>query len=134
MDFDISGLDPSTTYSLTVVALDAVGNLSGASIPLKIGTLNVGTTFIAELNITDQFKVYPNPFKDDVNLVFSESSPRPVSIILCDTKGRRMKVVQNVDGMNRNIQLDVSHLPSGLFFLIVRTEAGIVTKKLIKYN
>ncbi|MDA3927815.1 MAG: T9SS type A sorting domain-containing protein [Prolixibacteraceae bacterium] len=132
--FDISGLDPSTTYSLTVVALDAVGNLSGASIPLKIGTLNVGTTFIAELNITDQFKVYPNPFKDDVNLVFSESSPRPVSIILCDTKGRRMKVVQNVDGMNRNIQLDVSHLPSGLFFLIVRTEAGIVTKKLIKYN
>lgn len=131
--FNLGGLNSSTTYSLTVVALDAVGNLSGSSIPLKIGTLNVGATFVAELNIADQFKVYPNPFKDYVNLVFSETSPKPISITLRDIKGSLVRVVQNIDGMNGNIQLDLAHLQKGLFFLMVQTESGFVTKKLIKY-
>jgi hypothetical protein len=79
-----------------------------------------------EDNLQSQFVIYPNPVKD-VLMIYNESVYEVSSVKVFDSLGR-LVLEQN----NPSNQLDVSNLSSGLLFVQIETEKGIITKRIIK--
>lgn len=87
------------------------------------------------LNITEfeqlAFLVYPNPASDNITLKFSDQiSNSEVDITIMNIVGER---VYNSKYLNHksSLQLNVSNLKSGLYFIKVNSNSNTITKKLI---
>ncbi len=117
--------DDDSTYTVTFTATDDSGNSSECSFELKveillaIGDFNIGSVIM-----------YPNPASDFVML----SNPQSLNLdkaAIYDLTGR---LVQNVDltDMGTEISIDVSHLASATYMVLIQGENGQVTKQLIK--
>ena len=78
-----------------------------------------------DLNV-DSFNIYPSPVQDLVRIE-NTSNTEITSIKLYDVLGRL--VMTEKGDIN---QIDLSHLNSGLLFVEIETDKGVVTKKIIK--
>ena len=76
--------------------------------------------------LAESVRVFPNPSFDYVNIEISDTNSIQ-SISLFDVSGK--KILSYFDNPKR---LDVSQLHSGLYFLKIETNEGILVKKLIK--
>ena len=72
------------------------------------------------------FSVYPNPVKD-ILIIDNRSNSYITSINIYDVLG---SLVLTEKGDVE--QIDVSHLDSGLLFMEIETDQGVITKKIIK--
>ena len=73
--------------------------------------------------------VYPNPFNNNIT-ISSEMSLENATIILSSLSGDEVGVYV---GGNTETQLNLSHLPTGLYFLTIKKENGLnSTIKIIK--
>ncbi len=91
------------------------------------------TEFVATLSVSDlslnQFQIYPNPAREIVNIKFNNGND-DINLNIYDIFG---KLVLNNRGelQNNTIQIDVSLLTSGVYFLEFGNNTDKVTKKLI---
>lgn len=79
--------------------------------------------------------IYPNPVKDVLYLEISESNNN-IEIDIIDIKGKRNKIIKYLIN-NTKYQIDISHLQSGVYFVILRdqetkTNANQKTHKTMK--
>jgi hypothetical protein len=77
-------------------------------------------------------KVFPNPTANLTNLSFNLSESKQVSLEVLDVTGKRLiqeEMGQMVQG-NQFIELDVAHLPEGFYFLNLRLDEEVITKKI----
>lgn len=88
-------------------------------------TIRVGTLALDEVKQT-RTRMYPNPVGDVLNLEFQET---PKSVKVYDMNG---KLVYEQWKLSENSQLDLSHLLSGVYMVIVETEGYKETLKMIK--
>jgi len=94
-------------------------------------------TSVADEQATEQhtynFNVYPNPFAGSINLEFDLPAEMPISIVLMDNTGKTLHRIfdgaGNV-GLNNHI-VELTELPSGLYFIILSTNTEILTQKVI---
>ncbi len=88
-------------------------------------------------NISDDFyslNVFPNPFIENINIIFYSGSVKTVSLIIYDATGRitsEMKYSVN-NGYNEIIINNLSDLSSGIYFLRIQSENNFFIHKLIK--
>ncbi|WP_421918755.1 fibronectin type III domain-containing protein [Marinifilum sp.] len=75
----------------------------------------------------EELKLYPNPAKDHVNLFIQGNIQSRVRI--SSITGKTIKILNL--GMENNI-LDISDLPSGMYFISIEDGEEVVTKKLLK--
>jgi len=82
---------------------------------------------INEIDLSDLISVYPNPSNGKFTLS-SEITQGEISIY--NTEGEKVthSVIPNAV---RNLPIDLSSQPNGIYFLQLKTEQGIATKKLI---
>lgn len=73
-----------------------------------------------------QLSIYPNPAKD-VLMLYNESESIIESVKLYDALGKLV-----IEQSNPSNQLDISNISSGLLFVKIETDEGVVTKKVIK--
>jgi hypothetical protein len=102
---------PSSTFSVPIVSSFHFNSdycLSIAGIPEKSGNPNL--------------KFFPNPVKD--KLTISDIVPGQVSVY--NATGVLIKV------NTYNSELDFSDCPSGVYFLRIQTDRGIVSRKIVK--
>jgi hypothetical protein len=79
----------------------------------------------SEFNLKD-IRIYPNPVKETLR-IDNTSTTEIISIKIYDVLGRLVLTEkENVD------QIDVSHLDSGVLFVEIETDQGVITKKIIK--
>ncbi len=78
--------------------------------------------------IVEDISVYPNPASDQVNIVLSNSTEN-VSVSLYDTMGRI--VVDKVTSEENRIELNISGIASGVYYLKIFIAENSVVKKLI---
>lgn len=78
---------------------------------------------------TSKLMVYPNP-SNNVVTVFDNENIGINTISISDYNGRKVKFLK-FDGVNQT-QINISELNSGLYFMKIETNYGILLKKMIK--
>ena len=87
------------------------------------------TVGISEINNgKPSLVIYPNP--TDGKLKIDNKELKIKSIEIFNTIGQPLLSIPSI--MSPEIEIDISHLTDGLYFLRIKTENGIITKKLIK--
>ena len=97
----------------------------------------IKTEGIGEMGTMDDIVVYPNPAeeqlivecRDAINGVSTMTTITNIEIF--DVFGRN--VSRLISHISHPIFIDISHLPSGIYFVRIQTENNIITKKIIKY-
>ncbi len=72
--------------------------------------------------------LYPNPAKNEVNLSWTKNEE--VSIRIFNALGKLMYYSKNVS-INNSYKIDTSQYATGLYFVQINNQQGVVTKKLI---
>jgi len=77
-----------------------------------------------------QLKIYPNPTTRELKIESGELRIEHIDIY--DVEGRKQITESRKQKAEREIVIDISHLPAGVYFVKVMTEQGGITKKIIK--
>lgn len=96
------------------------------------GTLFVSpcAVTIAEENIAQQIRVFPNPASNTITIILPEVHFKNINIALFDLTGKEMISVNNAAYQNQ--QLDVSIIPAGLYLLQISSGENKMITTLIK--
>ncbi|UII28578.1 T9SS type A sorting domain-containing protein [Fulvivirga maritima] len=88
--------------------------------------------------IEDQYKfgdltlnLYPNPTKDKLNIVFSESIAEPVTIQVLDNTGEVIKETKLAE-YTENTEVNISNISNGIYLVRIQSSKAILIKKIIK--
>ena len=76
----------------------------------------------------DNLLVYPNPSAGLVHIEAQNTNERLLSVKIVDARGAEQSDWTSINDSN-GIQLNVSRLPSGLYWLIVQTKEGSMKRK-----
>jgi len=79
------------------------------------------------LNNSIQFSIYPNPAFEYFKISFDSYQWIVNNISILNLNGQR---IRNINPINNTI--DISYLNSGIYYIEMKTEEGIVTKRLMK--
>jgi len=82
-------------------------------------------------NYTSDFLLYPNPVSNELRITNYELQITDVKIFDVLGKMQCFDFAQQAKAEN-TIVINVSNLPNGIYFVMIKTEKGIVTKKVIK--
>lgn len=119
-------LDPGV-YTVTFTAEDAFGNIGTCEFELTVEEI-LGVND-ASLNLST-LTLYPNPASDFIKLSNPKNIPlKEVSIY--DVTGRLIKVL-DASQVISEMTIDISELASATYVVLINTEAGQVTKQLVK--
>jgi len=84
---------------------------------------------IAEPEGKDGVVVYPNPTGGELRV--TSYGLQVTGIEIFDLMGKNVLSQKAESGKQK--ELDISHLPSGMYFVRIQTEKGIINKKIVKY-
>jgi rRNA maturation protein Nop10 len=76
----------------------------------------------------NSLQVYPNPFRDELNLIWSDM--KVFSLKLYDLNGKLL--IEAEPGEGFEYQIEVKELPSGVYLLTVQTSAGPVSYRVTR--
>jgi len=100
----------------------------------KVGVCKVivgtgkSTPAIADEPNLDDVYVYPNPTSGVIQVTSYELQVTGIEIF--DVMGRNVGTLRATSLQNGTI--DIAHLPTGVYFLRIQTEAGTITRRVIK--
>ena len=131
----ISGTPTTTgTSTFTVQATNNIGS-DTKELTIKIED-GVG---IVETHCNASLQVYPNPTTGELRIeVAGQARNDVVNVAIFDVFGRQMSQISRHCGLDPqpkshiSNQIDISHLPAGVYFVKIRTEAGEVVRKVVK--
>ena len=78
---------------------------------------------------SNNINIYPNPAKSIVNIAFDASTQGTKTISLLDING---KMLQSFETQNIFFTMNISELPTGIYFLNVRDEHNVIVRKMVK--
>lgn len=91
---------------------------------------SVSTDMINEITTQTKLLIYPNPFKDIINIGV-KNLPGDMRIVLNDVTGQRM-LERLIKTHESTVALNVSHLPPGNYFITVFYNQKSTTVKILK--
>jgi hypothetical protein len=79
------------------------------------------------------FEVYPNPVSQSAIISFSLNEGSPVVMQIIDVNGRSIRVIadENFSDGGHDVTFDRESLAAGIYFLQVKTDQGVTTKKMV---
>ena len=97
---------------------------------IKIKTPEVLANYVsvAEQKNETSINIYPNPTTGQLTINSEQSTINNVEIF--DVYGR--KLLSHIANLTPHTVLNISHLPTGIYFVKIRTVAGEVIKKVLK--
>ncbi|NJK96736.1 MAG: T9SS type A sorting domain-containing protein [Bacteroidales bacterium] len=112
-------------YNLTITATDK-GDLK-LNKDFTINILDNSTTGIIESE-NETVQLYPNPVETYLNIVLTGDNFNLVQIY---TEAGKL-IISKEPGEQKNIQLDLSALDTGLYFVKIISEDNIIVRKVVK--
>ena len=88
-----------------------------------------GTLLTKSFNI-DGVLVYPNPSQGIYTL--SLRNVEPISMTIYDVSGKMFSTIHEVKTINNKATLDLSKASKGIYFVVIQTQEGIVSKRIVK--
>ena len=80
----------------------------------------------------DPISIYPNPASSEIIILFTDdiSSELPERISISDLIGKK---VMEIPAVEKELKVDITGLPDGIYILQIRTTAGqIINKRFVK--
>ena len=124
-EITLSNLDANTEYYVRVKAVCDAENKSDFTPEVYFKTLN--NSAITEYDYANMFALYPNPTTGKLTIENGQLTIKNVEVF--DMLGKKQLSIINCQ---LSINMDVSPLPAGVYFVRLDTETGLLTKKLIK--
>ncbi|MBE5318055.1 VCBS repeat-containing protein [Pedobacter sp. MR2016-19] len=132
-------LTGGTSYTIDLNGVLIQTNQGDIELPLKNGanTLKVTTdklcqgTFDKTIFYTSSVSIYPNPFKEKLNIQFPLSSYGKVSVSIFDTQGKTA-FRNDFYSIGSSIDLNLNGLNAGVYMLKITTENTETIHKIIK--
>ena len=95
---------------------------------------DIYTTVYSPVEKKLEMDIYPNPTKSETVITYYLAEESVVSIDIFDITGRiANSLVKQVQPKgNKQVVLNLSSFPEGIYFLRLNTDNGTVTKKIIK--
>jgi hypothetical protein len=127
------GLDKNTDYYVLVeggIVKDAAGNVSAAVTDAIVWTFKTADSFATTIepnpNSSLEFKVYPNPFVDYVNVANASELSK---VVVTNIAGQVVKEV-----VNPTERIQLNELRSGIYFITLYNTDDVVerTAKIVK--
>ena len=78
--------------------------------------------------LSSSFRLYPNPVND---VLFIETEVEIEEVVIYDVYGR-IQNLRTSESQNLRISVDVANLNSGVYFMMIKTNDGVVTKRFVK--
>ena len=88
-----------------------------------------------EVDKKDALQVYPNPFTNKLTISYNNIGNDKVSIEVFSMAGVRVAVLQQPKTTtkgNHSIDWDAAHIPSGVYIIVLTTDAGKKIQKVVK--
>ncbi len=76
-----------------------------------------------------KWSIYPNPVKDRLSLAFSDISQSPIIIKILSSNGQLLLDEKHI--ANSIVDVDISSLTSGIYFLQIKSNEGIGVRKVV---
>ena len=114
-------LEADTEYCFTVVAVSKTGK----SAESDEACATTKPDAISEL--TSSFRLYPNPVNDKL-YIETQTLTQTLTVEIYDVYGRQQSTVNGQQPM----VIDVTNLNSGVYFVMIKTNEGVVTKRFVK--
>ncbi len=122
-DIDISNVNGTAVYiAFTYTSTATAASTWEVDDVLVMGTPIVGINEKAPVS----FSYYPNPAKDNVNITFSSKGDKQIRII--DLLGAKVK---ETSAAGSSVNVDLSGLNAGVYFIQVTIDGNTMTRKLI---
>ena len=77
--------------------------------------------------VKDKVKLYPNPVTSELNIDLGNIQFDEVTIF-----SSRGNIIEKIDVMTRKVNVDLSNLPSGMYFVTFVSDGLATTKRFIK--
>ena len=129
---NINGLQPGSTYKVTVKSIDSKGNRSLASDTLTVITAGVATDIQVPPAGPD-IQVYPNPASREVFISYHLPTASMVKISIVDILGKEVKRIMNGRQSLGEYQytIDTSGLGNSTYFIRAEMNGIYTMKKLV---
>ncbi len=112
-----------------VRAIDSFGEeviVTGSNNAVMVDLGDDTTTAVENPDLSQNIKIFPNPTPNTINMTINDLQAQAVA--LYNTVGQRVLARQIATS---DVQIDVRHLPSGVYLVSVQTEKGIYNEKII---
>ncbi len=76
-------------------------------------------------------RIFPNPFIDEISIEITNTSI-PREILITDLTGKQWPVSMNLDGRKVHLEMLETTMPSGLYFLQIQFDDGLITRKVVR--
>ncbi len=137
----IESIIKQTAYRLTTGA-ENCGGVSGLTIPNNtygygridaLAAVKRAVKFVRTPTVevsTQNFKLFPNPTTDFINLIFSNAPNNSSDIIISNMSGQILLRQTGLSGVSN--QINISNLPSGVYCVSVSNTDGMSTQRFVK--
>jgi PKD repeat protein len=128
--------NPTHNYleaGIYTVSLTVTGD-GGTDTDIKTNYIAVSDpTNIAEHEINEHFKIYPNPANSFCTINLRDLKTSIVSFKVYNSKGELVLIIHNelTPGNSQELGLDISKLPAGLYYILMNTDSDNSAQKLM---
>jgi hypothetical protein len=109
------------------VFVNSLANVPSSSSVNTLVYKKESTVSISEIN-ADLIRIYPNPTGKFIHLDFQQPGCRSVAIL--NTLGEQ---IYNQENCLNSVQIDLSMVAQGVYFIQVKTEEGVSQTKIVKH-
>ncbi len=78
-----------------------------------------------------QAEIYPNPAKDELHIDYSLTSSQDINVSIINTLGQTLKELIIEKTTNGNLRIDISSIPSGVYFISIKTISSSKVNRLV---
>ncbi|MBK6988036.1 MAG: T9SS type A sorting domain-containing protein [Bacteroidetes bacterium] len=109
------------------------GNISSSPVVVNQYQTQMTPTLVCkvigvdEMGIDDLIEIFPNPTTDKLTIEINSSYIQKISI--CNLTG---KLIKTISCNNSNLEIDVSNLSPGIYFLNGTSDQGTFRKRFVK--
>lgn len=117
------------TYTLTVTHKGNLVN-NKQNFALVMSGIQTPVMKTDDLDLSNYISIYPNPVTDKLNIKLDKSLNN-VNIKVVNPMGQRV-YDKNFDRLKRSETIDMSSATQGIYMVLIKSDEGITTKKIIK--
>lgn len=131
------------SHTFSPVASNVVDDISKAHVIVMIvnadngeilnaGKTTIGTASVGEIEMTNDFVLYPNPTAENANLTFELNEGNVVSLEVRDALGKVVfaSAEKQFAAGKHDTMITTNQLPEGVYFVNLNVGGQVVTKKL----